>query len=121
MPALDSLKLESDRQIGVNIIRRALEEPIRQIVNNCGLEGSVVVEKVKSESRNFGFNAATEKYEDDMLKAGIIDPTKVSRTAIENASSVAGMLLMTEALVTEKPEEEKAPPMPPGAGAPGMY
>jgi chaperonin GroEL len=121
LPALDSLKLDGDRQIGVNIIRRALEEPIRQIVNNCGLEGSVVVEKVKLGSRNFGFNAATEKYEDDMLKAGIIDPTKVSRTAIENASSVAGMLLMTEALVTEKPEEEKAPSMPPGAGAPGMY
>jgi chaperonin GroEL len=121
LSTLDSLKLEGDRQIGVNIVRRALEEPIRQIVNNCGLEGSVVVEKVKSGSRNFGFNAATEKYEDDMLKAGIIDPTKVSRTAIENASSVAGMLLMTEALITEKPEEEKTPPMPPGAGAPGMY
>ena len=119
--ALDKLKLEGDRQIGVNIIRRALEEPIRQIVNNCGLEGSVVVEKVKAGQKNFGFNAATEKYEEDMFKIGIIDPTKVSRTAIENASSVAGMLLMTEALIADKPEPEKPmPPMPPGGGA-GMY
>jgi chaperonin GroEL len=120
LPALDKMKLDGDKQIGVNIVRRALEEPIRQIVNNCGLEGSVVVEKVKAGARNLGFNAATEKYEDDMVKAGIIDPTKVSRTAIENASSVAGMLLMTEALVADKPEEEKMPPMPPGGGA-GMY
>jgi chaperonin GroEL len=121
LPALDKLKLEGDRQIGVRIIRRALEEPIRQIVNNCGLEGSVVVEKVKAGEKNYGFNAASEKYEDDMFKAGIIDPTKVSRTAIENASSVAGMLLMTEALVADKPEPEKPmPPMPPGGGA-GMY
>jgi len=121
LPALDKLKLEGDKQIGVNIVRRSLEEPIRQIVNNCGLEGSVVVEKVKAGARNYGFNAATEKYEEDMLKAGIIDPTKVSRAAIENASSVAGMLLMTEALVADKPEEEKpVPPMPGGHGA-GMY
>jgi chaperonin GroEL len=120
LPALDKLSFEGDKQIGLNIVRRALEEPIRQIVNNCGLEGSVVVEKVKVAKTNFGFNAATEQFEEDMLKAGIIDPTKVSRTAIENASSVAGMLLMTEALVAEKPEEERVPPMPPG-GAAGMY
>jgi chaperonin GroEL len=121
LPALDKMKLDGDKQIGVQIVRRALEEPIRQIVNNCGREGSVVVDKVKSSSKNFGFNAATEEYEQDMVKAGIIDPTKVSRTAIENASSVAGMLLMTEALVVEKKEEEKAMPhMPPGGGA-GMY
>lgn len=120
LPVLDKLSFEGDRQIGLNIVRRALEEPIRQIVNNCGLEGSVVVEKVKAGKTNFGFNAATEQYEEDMSKAGIIDPTKVSRTAIENASSVAGMLLMTEALIAEKPEEEKIPPMPPGGGA-GMY
>jgi chaperonin GroEL len=117
--ALDKLKLSGDQQIGVNIIRRSLEEPIRQIVNNCGLEGSVVVEKVKAGSKNYGFNAASEEFEDDMIKAGIIDPTKVSRTAIENASSVAGMLLMTEALVADEPEEEKIPPMPPGGA--GMY
>ena len=121
LPALTKMKLEGDKQIGVNIIRRALEEPIRQIVNNCGLEGSVVVEKAKTGATNYGFNAASEKYEQDMLKAGIIDPTKVSRTAIENASSVAGMLLMTEALVADKPEDEKPmPPMPGGPGA-GMY
>ncbi len=120
LPVLDKLSFEGDRQIGLNIVRRALEEPIRQIVNNCGLEGSVVVEKVKAGKTNYGFNAATEQYEEDMSKAGIIDPTKVSRTAIENASSVAGMLLMTEALIAEKPEEEKVPPMPPGGGA-GMY
>ncbi len=118
LPALDKLKFDGDKQIGVNIVRRALEEPIRQIVNNAGLEGSVVVEKVKSGKGNFGFNAAAEKYEDDMIKAGIIDPTKVSRTALENAASVAGLLLMTEAVVAEIPEEEKnEPSMPPG----GMY
>ena len=122
MPALANLKLEGDMQIGVNIIRRSLEEPIRQIVNNTGLEGSIVVEKVKDGSRHFGFNAATEKYEDDMLKVGIIDPTKVSRTAIENAASVAGLLLMTEALISEEPEKEPAmPAMPPGGGMGGMY
>ncbi|MFZ0390604.1 MAG: chaperonin GroEL [Calditrichia bacterium] len=122
LPALEKLQLEGDRMIGVNIVRRALEEPIRQIVNNTGLEGSVVVEKVKAGKDNYGFNAATEKYEDDMLKAGIIDPTKVSRTAIENASSVAALLLMTEALITEKEEEEQnMPQMPPGGGMGGMY
>ena len=115
-PALDKMNLDGDKQIGVNIVRRALEEPIRQIVNNTGLEGSVVVEKVKTDKTNFGFNAASEQYEEDMIKAGIIDPTKVARTAIENASSVAGLLLMTEALVAEEPEEEKQPPMPPGGG-----
>ena len=121
LPALKKMKLDGDKQIGVNIICRALEEPIRQIVNNCGLEGSVVVEKVKGGATNYGFDAASESYEQDMLKVGIIDPTKVSRTAIENASSVAGMLLMTEALVADKPEEEKPmPPMPGGPGA-GMY
>jgi chaperonin GroEL len=122
LPILEKLKYDGDRQIGVNILRRALEEPIRQIVNNTGLEGSVIVQKVKGGSTNYGFNAATEKYEDDMIKAGIIDPTKVARTALENASSVAGLLLMTEAVVSEIPEEEKAPPMPPGGGmGGGMY
>lgn len=121
--ALDNLKLEGDRQIGVKIVRRALEEPIRQIINNTGLEGSVIVEKVKEGSKNYGFNATTEKFEEDMLKTGIIDPTKVSRTAIENAASVAGLLLMTEALVAEEPEEEnQQPAMPPGGGGMGgMY
>ncbi len=120
LPALEKLTLDGDRQIGVNIVRRALEEPIRQIVNNAGLEGSVIVQKVKDEKTNFGFNAATEQFEQDMIKAGIIDPTKVVRTAIENAASVAGLLLMTEAVVAEIPEkEESTPAMPPGGG--GMY
>ncbi len=122
LPALEKLNLEGDRQIGVNIIRRALEEPIRQIVNNTGLEGSVIVQRVKeAKNPNFGFNAAKEDYEDDMVKAGIIDPTKVVRTAIENASSVAGLLLMTEAVVAEIPEKEEAAPAAPGAGGMGMY
>ncbi len=117
IPVLDKMKLEGDKQIGVSIMRRALEEPIRQIVANAGLEGAVIVQKVKEGSTNFGFNAATEQYEDDMVKSGIIDPTKVTRTALENASSVAGLLLMTEAVITEIPEKEE--PMP-GGGAPGM-
>jgi len=116
IPAVQKLKLEGDKQIGVNIILRALEEPIRQIVNNTGLEGSVIVEKVKTGSTNFGFNAAAEQYEEDMIKAGIIDPTKVARTALENAASVAGLLLMTEAVVAEEPEEEKTPAAPHGGG-----
>jgi len=117
---LDQIKLEDDQQIGVDIIRRALEEPIRQIVQNAGLEGSVIINKVLEGKGAFGFNAQTEKYE-DLLKAGVIDPTKVTRSALENASSVAGLLLMTDALITEKPEKEKpAPAMPPG-GMGGMY
>ncbi|HEM48644.1 MAG TPA: chaperonin GroEL [Caldithrix sp.] len=118
--ALDKLKLEDDQQIGVDIIRRALEEPIRQIVNNAGLEGSVIVNNVMEKEGAYGFNAQTEKYE-DLLKAGVIDPTKVTRSALENASSVAGLLLMTDALISEKPEKEPpAPAMPPG-GMGGMY
>jgi chaperonin GroEL len=118
--ALDKLKLEGDQQIGVDIVRRALEEPIRQIVQNAGLEGSVIVNKVIAKDGAYGFNAQTEKYE-DLMKAGVIDPTKVTRSALENASSVAGLLLMTDALITEKPEKEKPmPAMPPG-GMGGMY
>ena len=119
---LDDLKLTGDQEIGVDIIRRALEEPIRQIVNNTGLEGSVVVNKVKEGKGAYGFNAATEKYE-DLLEAGVLDPTKVTRCALENASSVSALLLMTDALITEKPEENSpaaAPAMPPG-GMGGMY
>ncbi|MEJ2542603.1 MAG: chaperonin GroEL [Calditrichaceae bacterium] len=118
--ALDKMKLEDDQQIGVDIIRRALEEPIRQIVHNAGLEGSVIVNKILEKEGAYGFNAQTEKYE-DLLKAGVIDPTKVTRSALENASSVAGLLLMTDALISEKPEKEPpAPAMPPG-GMGGMY
>ena len=117
LPSLDKLSFDDDRQIGVNIMKRSLEEPIRQIVRNAGLEGAVIVQKVKEGSKNFGFNAATEAFEEDMIKSGIIDPTKVTRTAVENASSVAGLLLMTEAVISDIPEKEE--PMP-GGGAPGM-
>ena len=109
-----------DEQTGINIIERAVEEPIRQIVENAGLEGSVVVSKIKDGKDDFGFNAKNEKYE-NMLKAGIIDPAKVVRVALENASSVAGMLLTTECVISEVPSKED-PPMPPmgGGGMPGM-
>jgi chaperonin GroEL len=119
IPALDKLALEltGDEQIGVNIVRRAIEEPLRQIVNNAGLEGSVVVEHVKKEKKTVGFNADTEEYV-DMFEAGIIDPTKVSRSALQNAASVAGLLLTTEALITEIPERKKAA-APAGGGGYG--
>ncbi|MEP0821483.1 MAG: chaperonin GroEL [Ignavibacterium sp.] len=118
---LDDLKVENpDQKTGVDIVRRALEEPIRQIVANAGLEGSVVVNKVKEGKDDFGFNAQTEQYE-NLIKAGVIDPTKVSRIALENAASVAGLLLTSEATIVEKPEEKKAPAMPsPGMGG-DMY
>jgi chaperonin GroEL len=106
---------DADEQIGVNIVRRALEEPLRQIVQNAGREGAVVVERVRADkNENFGFNAATEEYE-DMVKAGVIDPAKVTRTALQNAASIAGLMLTTEAMVSEIPEEDKAP-MPGGMG-----
>jgi chaperonin GroEL len=112
---LEGLKAEGDLQIGVSIVKRALEEPIRQIANNAGQEGSIVVEKAKEMKQDMGFNALTEKYE-DMIKSGILDPTKVVRIALQNAASIAGLLLTTEGLVAELPEEEKGPkyPMPPG-------
>ncbi len=119
--ALDELKMTEEETVGVNIIRKALEEPIRQIANNAGVEGSIVVDKVMKESGAFGYNAETDVYE-DMIKAGVIDPTKVARTALENAASISGLLLTTEALISEKPEEKKAAPaMPPGGGYGDMY
>jgi chaperonin GroEL len=119
LPALEKLKLEGDRQIGVGIVKRALEEPIRQIANNAGEEGSVVTEKVKNEKGAFGFDAAKDEYA-DMIKAGITDPTKVVRLALQNAASVASLMITTEALVAEKPEKKPAyPPMPPGGGGMG--
>jgi chaperonin GroEL len=111
LKSLDKLDLTGEEKMGVNIIRRALEEPMRQIANNAGFEGSVVVQKVGEGKGNFGFNAETGKYE-DLLEAGIIDPTKVARFALQNAASVAGLLLTTEAMVAEKPEKKKAPAMP---------
>ena len=118
--ALDRLKLNDEEQVGSNIVRRALEDPCRWIAVNSGWEGSIVLDRVKNGKGPFGFNAAREEFE-DLIKAGIIDPTKVVRSALQNASSVAGLLLTTEALVAEKPEERPAaPPMPPGGGMGGM-
>jgi chaperonin GroEL len=112
---------DEDEQIGVDIVRRALEEPMRIIVQNAGSEGSIVVEKVRtSKDKNFGFNAQTGEYE-DLVVSGVIDPTKVTRSALQNAASVAGLLLTTECVIVEKKEEEKAPAMPPGGGMGGMY
>ncbi len=113
LPALDKLKLEGDRKIGVDIVKRALEEPLRQIAENAGKEGSVIVEKVKEEKGAFGFDADKEQFT-DMMEAGIIDPTKVVRLALQNAASVASLLITTEAGVVEKPKKETPPPpMPP--------
>ncbi len=113
--ALEGLKIDGDMQIGVNIVKRAIEEPLRQIANNAGYEGSIVVEKVKELEQDKGFNALTEKYE-DLVKGGVLDPTKVVRIALQNAASIAGLLLTTEGLISEIPEEDKGPkmPMPPG-------
>ena len=112
---LDTVKVEGEEKLGVNIVRRALEEPMRMLASNAGLEGSVIVEQAKKEKKNVGFNVETEKFE-DMFEAGVIDPTKVARSALQNAASVAALLLTTEALVAEKPERKKASPMPPGGG-----
>ncbi|HOT36043.1 MAG TPA: chaperonin GroEL [Candidatus Latescibacteria bacterium] len=113
--ALDTLELTGDQKIGADIVRRALDEPLRWIALNAGQEGSIVVQKVKEGKGAFGFNAQTEVYE-DLYKSGVIDPTKVVRTALENAASVAGLMLTTEATITDIPEEEKAPAVPPGGG-----
>ena len=119
--ALEGLKLEGDQKVGMEIIRRAIEEPMRHIATNAGEEGSIVVAKVKEMKQDEGFNAATETYE-DLVKAGVIDPAKVVRNALQNASSIASLLLTTEALVSEIPEEKKdAPQMPHGGGMGGMY
>ncbi len=112
---------DAEENVGIAILLRSLEEPIRQIVGNAGVEGSIVVEKVRSSSdQNFGYNAQTEQYE-DLVEAGVIDPTKVTRTALQNAASIASLLLTTECVVVEKKEEEKAPAMPGGGGMGGMY
>jgi chaperonin GroEL len=117
--ALDNVKdLEADEKIGVQIVRRAIEEPTRQLADNGGAEGALVVEEVKKRKGNEGYDVSTGEYT-DLVKAGIVDPTKVTRSALQNAASIAGLLLTTEALVTEIPEKEKTPPMPPG-GMGGM-
>jgi chaperonin GroEL len=117
---LDGLKLEGDEKIGVDIIKRACEEPVRQIVNNAGREGSIVIEKIRENSNhNFGYNAATEKYE-DLVASGVIDPAKVTRSALQNAASIAGLMLTTEAMVCEIPEKKTAPAGPGAHGPEGM-
>jgi len=121
LAALDKMKLEGDEEVGVRIIRRALEEPLKMIASNAGLEGSIVVEKVKEKKGAFGYNARTDQYE-DMIAAGVIDPTKVTRFALQNASSVASLMLTTQCMIADKPKEESPmPAMPPGGGGyPGM-
>ncbi len=117
---LDGLKLDHDQQAGVDIVRKALVEPAKQIAFNAGQDGGVVVDKIRSGKGAFGFNAASEEYE-DLIKAGILDPTKVTRIALQNAASVAGLMITTECAIADKPEEkDKMPPMPPGGGG-GMY
>ena len=122
LKALEGLKLEGDQQVGVNIVKRAVEEPLRWIAQNAGQEGSIVVQKVKDGVDDFGFNALTDKYE-NLVAAGVIDPAKVVRSALQNASSIASLLLTTEALIADIPEEKKEPAMPGGGpgGMGGMY
>jgi len=115
IPAVAALKAEGDVQTGINIIKKALEEPLKQIAYNAGMEGAVVVEKVKDAEKGIGFNAATETYE-NMFKAGIVDPAKVTRSALQHAASVAAMLLTTETVVADLPKKEETPMMPPGGG-----
>jgi chaperonin GroEL len=113
--ALEKVEAEGDEKTGVDIVRSALEAPLRQLVSNAGLEGALVVQEVKSNKSSFGYNVATGKYT-DLIKDGVIDPAKVTRTALQNASSIAGLLLTTECMVTEIPEETKPAPMPGGHG-----
>jgi chaperonin GroEL len=122
LSALDKVDVQGDEGIGVAIVRRALEEPLRTLANNAGVEGSVVVQEVKKLKKSMGYNVDKDEYV-DMLEAGIIDPTKVTRTALQNAASIAGLMLTTEALIAEIPEKEKAPAMPGGGGGDfgGMY
>jgi chaperonin GroEL len=114
---LDKLNLSSEEQLGANVVKRAIEEPLRQIANNAGVEGSVVIDKVKNSEGSFGYNADTNTYE-DLIAAGVIDPTKVVRFALQNAGSVAGLMLTTEAMIADAPQDK--PDMPMGGGAPGM-
>ena len=121
LKALDGLKVEGDEKVGATIVRRSLEEPIRQIAENAGAEGSIVVQRVLEKDGSFGYNAETGEYE-DLMEAGIIDPTKVTRIALQNAASIAALMITTEALVAEIPEKKEAPSMPPGGGGMGdMY
>ena len=118
--SLSKIKVSGDEKTGVEIVRRAIEEPVRQIAYNAGLEGAVIVDTIKRSRKGFGFNALTEEYV-DMIAAGIVDPTKVTRSALQNAASIAAMVLTTESIVADKPSKEPAmPQMPMGGGMPGM-
>ena len=121
LETLDKIKIKADQKLGVKVVMRAIEEPLRQIANNAGREGSVIVEHVKTLEGANGFNAATEEY-GDLIKDGVIDPAKVTRTALQNAASVAGMLLTTECIIAEIPEKKDSAMagMPPGGGMDGM-
>jgi chaperonin GroEL len=121
VPAIDKLRLPEDEQIGATIVKRALEEPLRQIVGNAGEEGAIVVGKIReSKDTSFGYNAQSGEFA-DLVKEGVIDPTKVTRTALQNAGSIAALMLTTEALVSEIPEEKKEAPMPGGHGGMGGF
>jgi len=120
---LDNVKLEGDELTGARIVQKCMEAPVRQLAANAGLEGAVIIERLKKEGVNVGYDINTNEYV-DMIKSGIIDPAKVTRSALQNASSIAGLLLTTEALIADAPEKDKAPampPMPPGGGMGGMY
>ncbi len=119
LDALGKMKIKAAQKLGVKVIMRAIEEPLRQIANNSGLEGAVVIEKVKAGQGSFGYNAESDTYE-DLMKAGVIDPTKVVRFALQNAASVASLMLTTQAMVAEKPEEKPEAMPGGGGGAPGM-
>jgi chaperonin GroEL len=117
LSAIEAVKLEGDEQIGVDIVKRAIESPLRSLASNAGVEGSIIVQEVKRRKANDGYNVATGAYE-DLVKAGVVDPKKVTRTALQNAASIAGLLLTTECLITELPEKEK-PAAPAGHGGHG--
>jgi len=118
--AIDELNLEGDELVGARIVQRALEAPLRQLALNAGEEGATVVQTVKAKKGNIGYNAETGEYE-DLMKAGIIDPTKVTRTALQNAASIAGLLLTTEVLIADLPEPKEKSPSTPGGGMDDMY
>jgi len=120
LPDLDAIKLEGEKQFGVNIVKKAIEEPLRWIAMNAGHDGSIIIEKVKNEKGAFGFDAAKEVYVKDLMEAGIMDPTKVARTALQNAASVASLLLTTDCMIAEKPKEKSQMPMMPPGGMGGM-
>ena len=118
--ALDDLKVTGEAKIGVDIVRKACEAPLRQLTENAGVDGSIVVQEVRNGKGAYGYDVATGKY-GDMIKAGIIDPTKVTRSALQNAAGIAGLLLVTEAMIAEIPQKKEAmPPMPGGGGMGGM-